>query len=76
MPSFPFKMALLTQILFALTTIIRNGMTLDEDIKAIEDEISNTKKNKSTEHHVGRLKAKIAFLRDEVLKIRRGRFFC
>ncbi len=61
-------MALLTQILFALTTIIRNGMTLDEDIKAIEDEISNTKKNKSTEHHIGRLKAKIAFLRDEVQK--------
>ncbi|MDP2845649.1 MAG: GTP-binding protein [Candidatus Methanoperedens sp.] len=43
-------------------------MTLDEDIKAIEEEISKTKYNKATEGHLGRLKSKIARLRDEVQK--------
>ncbi len=43
-------------------------MTLDEEIKAIEDEISKTKYNKATEGHLGRLKSKIARLRDEVQK--------
>ncbi len=43
-------------------------MTLDEEIKAIEDEISKTKYNKATEGHIGRLKSKIARLRDEVQK--------
>lgn len=43
-------------------------MTLDEEIKAIEDEISKTKYNKATEGHLGRLKSKISRLRDEVQK--------
>ncbi len=43
-------------------------MTLDEDIKAIEDEIRKTKYNKATSHHIGKLKAKLARIKDEVQK--------
>lgn len=43
-------------------------MALEEEIKAIQEEISKTKYNKATEGHIGRLKSKIARLRDEVQK--------
>jgi hypothetical protein len=43
-------------------------MTIEEEIKAIQDEIDKTQKNKATEHHVGRLKAKIARLKDDLIK--------
>ena len=43
---------------------------LKKQIKDIEDEIFNTQKNKATEHHIGKLKAKLARLREEVEKRR------
>ena len=39
--------------------------TIDEQIKSLEEEISKTKYNKATQGHIGKLKAKIAALRDK-----------
>ncbi|MEM4707222.1 MAG: GTP-binding protein [Candidatus Anstonellales archaeon] len=43
------------------------GVGILEKIKAIEEEIARTQKNKATEHHLGLLKAKLAKLRRALL---------
>lgn len=43
-------------------------MDIDEKIKKIEDEIQKTPYNKATSHHIGKLKAKMAKLKEESLQ--------
>lgn len=42
-------------------------MSLTDKITEIEEEIANTKYNKATQHHIGKLKAKLSKLREEVV---------
>jgi hypothetical protein len=47
-------------------------MGLKEEIEAIEEEIAETPYNKSTEHHVGRLKAKLAEKKEKLERQQSG----
>jgi len=44
--------------------------TIKEQIEQLEEEIKNTKYNKATQHHIGKLKAKIARLKEDLEKHR------
>ncbi|MHC1575718.1 MAG: OBG GTPase family GTP-binding protein [Methanosarcinaceae archaeon] len=43
-------------------------MSLQDDIQSTEEEIKKTPYNKATSHHIGKLKAKLARLREDVQK--------
>ncbi|MFH1786115.1 MAG: GTP-binding protein [archaeon] len=46
---------------------------IDEKIAEVEEEIKSTPYNKASQHHIGKLKAKLSTLRDQQLSIGKGR---
>src|SRR5512137_2417017 len=46
--------------------------SIEEQIKEVEDELGKTQYNKKTQHHIGKLKAKMARLKDD-LELRRSK---
>ena len=55
-------------ILISNKLFIGEFMSIEEKIKAIEEEIQKTPYNKATSHHIGKLKAKISKLKEEQIK--------
>jgi len=51
-------------------------MSREDKIKELEEELSTTKYNKRTQHHVGLVKAKIAKLRDKKKREGKKRGLC
>jgi small GTP-binding protein len=47
-------------------------MAQEEEIQHLEEELQKTKYNKHTEFHIGKLKAKLAKLKDDVIKRSKG----
>jgi ribosome-interacting GTPase 1 len=47
-------------------------VTIEADIKAIEEEIGRTQYNKATEHHIGLLKAKMARFREKAASAKKA----
>jgi small GTP-binding protein len=48
-------------------------MTVEEEIRRIEEELARTKYNKATQKHIGILKSKLAKLREEQQKLSKGK---
>ncbi len=49
-----------------------NNTGIERRIEEIEEEIKNTPYNKATQHHIGKLKAKLAQLRENLIKKKSG----
>jgi|TARA_Y100000310_G_C20692729_1_gene823400 hypothetical protein len=43
-------------------------MAIEEEIKELEEELVTTKYNKATQHHIGKIKAKLARLKEQLTK--------
>eukprot|EP00003_Mantamonas_plastica_P023038 TRINITY_DN403_c1_g1_i3.p1 TRINITY_DN403_c1_g1~~TRINITY_DN403_c1_g1_i3.p1 ORF type:complete len:447 (-),score=125.02 TRINITY_DN403_c1_g1_i3:12-1352(-) len=71
-PPLPLSLSLPRHLLVPLPSLspslsTQSRMGITDQIKEVEAEMARTQKNKATEHHLGRLKAKLARLRAELM---------